>query len=353
MPRLSQKVEISYKTILFAFGVFYAIQLVEFLAPILMQVFVALILMAVLNPAVSRIEKRKWFDGKLQFSRISAILLTYCVGILLLTTFLLLITPPLTEQSVRLATQLPMLFDVLDTWGVNEAVLQAQLSQIGSLSVSMFGNVFQLAGSVFANVFALVTTLVLSFYLLLERDRLSHHLTMLFDNDSWEKKVSQFIDRLEYQMGGWIRGQLMLMLIVGVLSYAGFWILGIPYALPLALIAGVLEIVPNIGPLVAAVPAVIAGYLISPWIGLGALIWSMVVQVLENNLIVPQVMARNTGLNPLVTLPGLIVGFFIAGVMGALLVLPVLIIVRTIYQEFFSEYTLAGRTGKKESGGGG
>lgn len=347
MPRLSQKVEISYKTILFAFGVFYAIKFVGFLSPILMQVFVALILMAVLNPAVTRIEKRKWFGGKLQFSRISSILLTYCVGILFLTTFILLITPPLTEQSVRLATQLPMLFNVLESWGVNEAVLQAQLSQIGSLSVSMFGNVFQLVGAVFTNVFALVTTLVLSFYLLMERDKLSHHVMLLFENDGVEKRVSGFIDRLEYQMGGWIRGQLMLMVIVGVLSYVGFWVLGIPYALPLALIAGVLEIIPNIGPLVAAVPAVIAGYLLNPWIGLGALIWSMVVQVLENNVIVPQVMARNTGLNPLVTLLGLIVGFFIAGVMGALLVLPVLIIVRTVYQEFFSEYTLSGRTEKK------
>jgi predicted PurR-regulated permease PerM len=120
------------------------------------------------------------------------------------------------------------------------------------------------------------------------------------------------------------------MLIIGVMTYVSLVLLGIPFALPLAVLAGILEAVPNLGPTIAAIPAIMLGLTVSPIIGLGALIASIIIQQVESNWIVPKVMQSATGTEPLVTIVVLLVGFTLGGIPGAVLSMPIYLTVQTV-----------------------
>ncbi len=128
-----------------------------------------------------------------------------------------------------------------------------------------------------------------------------------------------------------------LMFIVGLLSFIGFSLVGIKYALPLAVLAGLLEIVPNLGPTIAAVPTILIGLSQSYFMGLVALAITFLVQQLENNVIVPMIMKKATGLNPIFILIALIIGGRIGGVLGLILALPATLILETLLIEVIKE----------------
>ena len=134
-------------------------------------------------------------------------------------------------------------------------------------------------------------------------------------------------------MGGWVRAQVTLMLIVGVMAYFGLRLLGIDYALPLSLLVIILEIVPNLGPTLAAVPAVLAGLVISPMTGLAVAALYFLIQQIQNNIFMPLIMAKGTGVNPLITVVALIIGLKIAGVVGAILGVPVVLLLQVVISE--------------------
>ena len=124
------------------------------------------------------------------------------------------------------------------------------------------------------------------------------------------------------------------MSIIGVLIYIGLRLLGIPYALPLAIFAGILEAVPNIGPVISAIPGVVIALTISPVMGLAAAALYFLVQQLENSVVVPKVMQKATGVNPLITILSLAIGFQLAGPLGAILAVPIVIVVHVFATEF-------------------
>lgn len=324
-------IEISLKTVLYIIGIIILLQLLLRIKVIVLQLFVAIILMSALNPVVNRLMHVNFFGKKLP--RISAIVLAYLMLFVFFSAFVTYIAQPLTEQTLNLINQIPQLVEFAGGWGINDQVLMQQLSQFGSISA----NIFWFIGSVFSNVFTVFTTLVMSFYLLLEREHLHEHLGSFFSNPSLERRIERFIYRIEIEMGGWVRAQVILMCIVGALNFVGFTLLGIDYALALALIAGLMEIIPNVGPTIASIPAAVAGFGISPFHGIAVVAWAIIVQQIENNILVPQIMAKNTGVNPLVTILALLVGFNLAGVAGAILAVPTIIIVKATLKEFFSD----------------
>jgi predicted PurR-regulated permease PerM len=112
-------------------------------------------------------------------------------------------------------------------------------------------------------------------------------------------------------------------------------LIGIPFAVPLAIMAGLLEIVPMLGPIVAAVPATIIGLSISPTMGLAAAALAFAVQQLENYVFVPKIMEKSTGVSPIITLLALAIGFRLAGVAGAVISMPVVLALSIIAKEYF------------------
>jgi len=166
----------------------------------------------------------------------------------------------------------------------------------------------------------------------MERKNLGKYLFILFTGDGHDR-AADFMKRIEERLGSWVRAEFLLMTIIGVMSYVGLRILGIDFSLPLAVIAGLLEVVPNIGPTVAAVPAVIFGLTISPLYGLAVAALYFLIQQIENTLIVPKVMSKELGINPLVVIICLAVGFKLGGISGVLLAVPIFLVVQEIVVE--------------------
>jgi predicted PurR-regulated permease PerM len=127
------------------------------------------------------------------------------------------------------------------------------------------------------------------------------------------------------------------MVLIGVLMFIGLSLLRIPFALPLAILAGVLELIPTLGPIVAAVPVAIIGFGISPLTGVASLALSFLVQQLENYLFVPKVMEKSVGVSPVITLFALAIGFKLAGIAGALFSVPVFIAIQVVLSFTLSE----------------
>ncbi len=315
------KIEISHKTIFFTAAFLATIWLIIQIWDILALLFVAFILMAGLRPLVDRLER-------LGIPRVLSILTLYIVlfGVIGGTGSLLL--PPIITETTRFIGQLSLYIEkILPFLQVN---LQSIIPQIGP-----FGqNVARLTFGVFTNVITIFTLFIFTFYLLLERKNLGLFLREAVGSDT-ALLLIRLILRIEDQLGGWIRGQLLLMTIIGIVVYIGLTLLHVPFALPLAVIAGLLEVVPNIGPTISALPSIIVvlattGNILFA-ISVAALYF--IVQQLENTLIVPFVMKRVVGLPPLLTMSALLIGGRLAGVVGILFAVPFVLISKTIIQE--------------------
>ena len=175
--------------------------------------------------------------------------------------------------------------------------------------------------SFFSNAFSVVTILVLTFYFLLDYPNLKERFLDLYPKGS-RKRVAHLLDEIETKIGGWLRGQVSLMFIVGLASFIGLSLLKIDYALSLAVIAGFLEIIPMIVPIVSVIPAAIVASATSPLsVALVALLY-VLIQQLESNLVVPKVMEKAVGFSPIVTLIAILVGGKLFGILGALLSIP-------------------------------
>ena len=151
----------------------------------------------------------------------------------------------------------------------------------------------------------------------------------------------RIIKKVEFKLGKWFVGQLALGFIVGLLSYIGLTILGIPHPLILAIIAGTMELVPYIGPTLASIPAIIFAFTVSPLLAALTLVLYFLIQQFENYLIVPKVMEKSVGLHPVIIIIAMLIGGQLAGILGVILAIPVTTIASIILEEFY---------GKKKSG---
>lgn len=326
MTMMPQKIDISHKTVIFIAAFILAVWVTYLIRDLLLLLFVAVILMSALSPLVS-------FFTKLKLPKTLSIAITYIIIIVALAGLFALVLPPLVEESSRLIVSLPpVLAQIFNITGIDKSVLQSQLTTLSK-------NLFSITLAIFDNLLTLIFLLVLTFYLLLERNSLEDRLASFFVGR--EARIRKSVIQIEEKLGAWLRGQLLLSLIIGFLSYIGLTVLNIPYALPLAVVAGLLEVVPVIGPIISAIPPILIALTISPILGLGVTAMYFVIQQLENHLIVPQVMRRAVGLNPLVVILAIAVGSRLLGFAGALLAVPIAVVLQIIVTEIIEEKKLS------------
>lgn len=326
MTMMPQKIDISHKTVIFIAAFILAVWVTYLIRDLLLLLFVAVILMSALSPLVS-------FFTKLKLPKTLSIAITYIIIIAALAGLFAIVLPPLVEESSRLIVSLPpVLAQIFNITGIDKSVLQSQLTTLSK-------NLFSITLAIFDNLLTLIFLLVLTFYLLLERESLEDRLASFFVGR--EARIRKSVIQIEEKLGAWLRGQLLLSLIIGFLSYIGLTVLNIPYALPLAVVAGLLEVVPVIGPIISAIPPILIALTISPILGLGVTAMYFVIQQLENHLIVPQVMRRAVGLNPLVVILAIAVGSRLLGFAGALLAVPIAVVLQIIVTEIIEEKKLS------------
>lgn len=206
------------------------------------------------------------------------------------------------------------------------------------------GTVFTRTAGVFTGVFAFITVLVISFYLVVADQKGMKELIRPLVPEKNRDMVMSLVLKIQKKMGLWVLGQVILSIAIFVFTYVGLTILGIKYALVLALLAGLLEVVPYMGPFLSAVPAVLFAFIQSPPLALAVIVLYILVQKSESYILVPKVMQKTVGTSPLVVLVSLLIGFKLAGVLGLLLAVPVAGAVMVLLEEFRGEASDARKT---------
>lgn len=310
-----RKVDISHKTILFITGFLALLWALLQIREVIIVLFVAIIFMSALAPLVDRLTKHK-------VPKALAIAFIYLLVIGLIGVLLSFVIRPLVEQTTYLAQNLPKTLGKLSILGpIDQNLVQDQVNNISKNAVT-----FTLA--IFNNFIAFISVAVLTFYLLLERDRLDQLIEQFFIGN--EVKARRITRQIEYKLGAWLRGQIALSLLIGSSVYVALFLLNIPYALPLSIIAGLMEVVPVIGPIISAIPAILIALTISPFLALIVAGTFFVVQQLESHVVIPQVMKKAIGLNPLVVILAVSIGGKLLGISGALLAVPITVVVQII-----------------------
>jgi predicted PurR-regulated permease PerM len=181
---------------------------------------------------------------------------------------------------------------------------------------------------------SVVAVLFMVAYMLIDAERLRNLFLLIYPPDARAEK-RETLNRIAGRMSGWLSAQLLLSAIIGVCSFAGFVLLRIPYALPLAILAAVGELVPVIGPTVGAVPALAIALLHSRWQFWSVLAFALVLQKTENLFIVPRLMARKVSMSPLTVFIAFMIGAALLGVIGAIMAVPIAAIVQVAFEEAF------------------
>lgn len=183
------------------------------------------------------------------------------------------------------------------------------------------------------SLFQFVAVGILTFYWILESEHLKQAAFLLVSLQKREE-VRNLVHEIEAKVSGYILGQGLLCLIIGVMAFAAYLLIGLPNALLLAVFAGLLEAVPTIGPFLGAVPAIIVALSISPMTALWVIVATTVIQQLENSLLVPRVMNRVIGVRPLVTLLALLAFGSLFGILGALIALPLAAVMQLLLDRY-------------------
>lgn len=325
-------VKISPSIVVFTVFFLLALYLLYFLRDIVIVLFLAFIVMVALHPAV------KFLHNRLKLPVAVATFFVYLLMLSGVVALLALIIPTLSHQlyQIFMTFKLPPEIEAeLNNFTFSIEKFAQLVDSIGG----SINTIFRLATSTFSGFFTLFTLIVISFYLMLEREDL-HKKAHWFTHDAAKiNRIKEFLDTLETHLGGWVRGEAVLMFSIGLLTYIGLSLLGIPYALPLAILAGILEILPNIGPTISAIPAAIIAFLVGGWVmALAVIILYIVVQALENYVLVPKIMRDNVDVNPLVSLIAILAGLALNGVIGALLAIPTYILFRTAYSMWHQKH---------------
>jgi len=319
---------------------------------ILLIFFVSLVLASAFNPWVDWLQRKR-------IPRALSILFIYLVAFAVITEVVYLLIPPIIEQVQELSSNLPRIVENISSgfFSLQEFMAQHgvydQIKQyFGDLSSNLegaAGNLFTRVSGVVGGIFSLVLVLVITFYMVVEENAMKK-IVWSVAPEKHQVYIMHLINRMQRKVGLWLRGQLILSVIIFALTYIGLLILGVKYALVLALVAGLAEFVPYLGPIIAAIPALFLAFTqdgIMFTLFVGALYY--IIQLVENNIIVPKLMQRVVGLNPIIIIAVLLIGFRIAGVPGVILAIPVATAANVFIKDVFDQRIGSVDTGEEES----
>lgn len=305
--------------------------------PVLIPLGLAVAMAYVIAPAVA-------FGERHGLRRDRAILLVYAVLALLMTVVVLGLLPAAYREVQRLAQGLPEFLAQGRTW---LSALQARYQAAGLpdgmrdgidgylLDLERQGN--RLAAGAVGGLLGLlewglylVLAPIFAYYILKDLDRLRRAVTWALPR-RWRRTTWLLVHRVDGVLAGFVRGQLLLALMVGLLAALAVRLLGLRYALLLGLWAAVAELVPYVGPVVGALPAVLSGMMVSPVRGLQVALAYAIIQQLETAVLGPKILGENVGLHPLAVLCAVLAGGYLAGLPGMVLAVPVAGVLRVVW----------------------
>ncbi|MDD5040633.1 MAG: AI-2E family transporter [Patescibacteria group bacterium] len=332
-------INISTKTILKVILIAGLLALLYLLRDVVLILIVSIIIATALNPWINALQRR----------RVPRILATAFIYLAFFGSFiivLVLMIPPIANEISEITKNFPVYYNRIladftrfREYSMQQGLLNNLQAALQSLQANMgqtTAGVFNAVASVFGGFLSFIGIVVITFYMLLEENALKKFIRSLTPA-KYQPYVFQLMNRAQERLRLWLRGQLILCLIIGVLAFIGLRILGVKFSLVLGLWAGLTEFIPYLGPFLGAVPAVFIALTAGSFLKAVLVIaWYVVIQQLENHLLVPKVMEKTVGLNPLVVIIVMLVGAKLAGVVGIMLAVPFALIIKAFAEDFMA-----------------
>ena len=325
-------IQISSGTIIKALFIALAFVVFYYLRDIVLVVALAVIIASAVEPGT------QWFLRR-RVPRILAVLFMYFVAVMILVMTFYFLFLPLLNQSAAFLSTLPGYLGELQVWnplqntqffasnsaiqGFSQTFSLSQIVEHINTTVSNFSQgFFSTASTAFGGILSLLLVIVLSFYLSVESDGVSSFLRIITPIQN-EKYVLDLWKRSQHKIGRWMQGQIVLAIVIAMLVFLGLTLLQVENALLLAVIAGMFEIIPLFGPILASIPAVTLA-LVTSGMSSALLVVGLyiIIHQFENQLIYPLVVRKIVGVPPIISILALIVGYKLAGFVGLLISVP-------------------------------
>jgi len=322
-------------SVAFSFWLLYRFSQVVFI------LFIAIVIGTVIRPVVAWLYSRG-------VPRMAGVILVYLLLLALLISFVLLLFPLIVEQGTTIAAAVPGYYQSLREWMVNypnqlivrlSEFLPATLpglepiQQTGEQMLASAGQALGYVASAAKVILIATAILLLAFHWTLDGPRTIQSLLLLVPRGQRES-ISELISAMETKVGFYIAGQSVLCLVIGIMALVAYLLIGLPNALVLALVAGVMEAVPMIGPLLGAIPAAVIALSIAPSKLVWVIVATLVIQQIENSVLVPRVMRKAVGVNPFVSLLAIFAFSSLFGIAGALMAIPIAAIIQLLLDRF-------------------
>jgi len=339
LPEKKFNIEISTNSIIKVLIVLFLLWIVYLIKDVVAILFFAVLLVSILEPIVGSLTRRK-------VPKIIAVLLIYLLLLAVFSLIVVLLIPPVTDQINQLINSFPQywaeisqefsdLSNFFSQYGISQSIetsFEFLKTQLGGSTDGIFSKV----GNIVSGVASLFIILVITFYLLVEERAIKKILKSLVPGEYLPYSY-QLVNRIQEKLGLWLRAQLILGLIIFALVFISLTTLGVKYALILAIIAGLLEFIPYLGPFIAGFIAVVLTFFQSPITALLVLIIYILIQAAENHIFVPNIMKRAVGLNPVISIVALLIGGKLAGLVGVILAIPLVTALSVVAEDFFNK----------------
>jgi len=323
--------EISPKTIFWVLGIGVLAVLVYMVRDIIAVLIFAIIIASALEPILRYAQSRK-------IPRLLSLIVIYLLFFIFFAALIYIFLPLVLDQLRDFLQNYPTYFGKIEeVAGVitflpglsgNIHELLSQLTE----QIPSFTSLISYISAIFGGILSFVVVLVVSFYLSISRNALDNFLRAILP-PQFEVYAHSLWVRAQYKMGRWLQAQILLSFIMALIVGLGLWILGVKYAFLVAVVVGVLEIVPYVGPIVAGGLATLLALSQSATLGLWTLIFFIAAQQLESHILVPLLIKKLVGLNPVAVILAILVGAKLGGILGILLAVPI----AAVIDEFFDD----------------
>jgi predicted PurR-regulated permease PerM len=318
--------------------VFLTFWLLYNLRMVLFLFFVAIVIGTAIRPAVEWLHRRG-------ISRSVGVIIIYIIIAALIAGFLALVLPLIIDQTTQIAQNFPQFYTSFRQLLINSdnrlvqdigLRIPVQLSILTNRNAVDGGDILNQVSQtlLYTNltlkgILSTLAIFLLAYYWTQESTLVIRGLLRIFPAQR-KKHIREFLQLAEIKLGGYIRGQGLLCLIIGVAAFIAYLIIGLPYTLVLAIFAGVMEMVPIFGPALGAVPALLVALSIDPARAVWVVVATTVIQMLENVFFVPRIMKSSLGVNPIIVLLSLIAFGSVFGFVGSLLALPLAALIQLL-----------------------
>ncbi len=320
MPQIT-KIEISTGTFIRAILLILGLVFLYLIRNVVAVILLSVVIASAIEPAA------QWFM-RYRLPRVLSVILVYIISFAFLAAAFSLIVPPLFSEISLVSseslfqTASGALFEFVPELPISiSTAITGLLDNSRVYLEQLAGGFFQATSLVFGGALSFILVVVISFYLSVQEKGIENFLKIITPLES-EEYILNLWSRARRKIGGWMQAQILLGVLIGVMVYIGLTILQVKFALSLAVVAAIFELIPVFGPVLAAIPAVMVAFLQKPALGLVIIIFYFIIQQFENHLIVPVVFKKAVGVPPILVVIALIIGGELGGFLGLLLAVP-------------------------------